>query len=291
MLNKFLKLVYIILFIIDRFLNLFFKKFKFLLFLKEYIESKQYITKKILDNNVSFFTPNKATELRVNRILTKEPGTINWINNFQPNSNQIIFWDIGSNIGLFSIYAAIKHSNIKIFSFEPSTSNLRVLTRNIFINNLQKKIIINQFPLTNKSNEYLNFKESLFQEGSASNVFGENFDFEGNKFFSKNEYTIYGTSINYLLKNNILHLPDYIKIDVDGIEHLILEGGIDYLAERKIKSISVEVNKNFKEQLSKVNEILKRCNFEFSSSNISNDNPNRKLIYANTENFIFNKKK
>ena len=291
MLNKFLKLVYIILFIIDRFLNLFFKKFKFLLFLKEYIESKQYITKKILDNNVSFFTPNKATELRVNRILTKEPGTINWINNFQPNSNQIIFWDIGSNIGLFSIYAAIKHSNIKIFSFEPSTSNLRVLTRNIFINNLQKKIIINQFPLTNKSNEYLNFKESLFQEGSASNVFGENFDFEGNKFFSKNEYTIYGTSINYLLKNNILHLPDYIKIDVDGIEHLILEGGIDYLAEGKIKSISVEVNKNFKEQLSKVNEILKRCNFEFSSSNISNDNPNRKLIYANTENFIFNKKK
>lgn len=291
MLNKFLKLVYIILFIIDRFLNLFFKKFKFLLFLKEYIESKQYITKKILDNNVSFFTPNKATELRVNRILTKEPGTINWINNFQPNSNQIIFWDIGSNIGLFSIYAAIKHSNIKIFSFEPSTSNLRVLTRNIFINNLQKKIIINQFPLTNKSNEYLNFKESLFQEGSASNVFGENFDFEGNKFFSKNEYTIYGTSINFLLKNNILHLPDYIKIDVDGIEHLILEGGIDYLAEGKIKSISVEVNKNFKEQLSKVNEILKRCNFEFSSSNISNDNPNRKLIYANTENFIFNKKK
>ena len=291
MLEKFSKLIYLILYFIDKFIGIFAKKFKFLLHLKEYIESKQYVQKKILDKKIIFFTPNKATELRVKRIFTKEPGTIEWINNFKTNEENIIFWDIGSNIGLFSIYAAIRHSKIKVFSFEPSTSNLRVLTRNISINNLQEQIIINQFPLTNKINEYLNFKESRFQEGSASNVFGENFDFEGNKFFSKNEYTIYGTNINYLLKNNILSLPDYIKIDVDGIEHLILEGGNDYLSEKKIKSISVEINKNFKEQLEKVNKILEKCNFIFSSSNYSPDNPNRNIKYTNTENLIFKKKR
>ena len=199
MLEKFSKFIYLILYFIDKFISIFAKKFKFLLYLKEYIETKQYIKKKILDKEITFFIPNKATELRVRRIFTKEPGTLEWINNFESNKENITFWDIGSNIGLFSIYAAVKHSKIKVFSFEPSTSNLRVLSRNISINNLQKQIIINQFPLTNKTNEYLNFKESRFQEGCASNVYGENFNFEGSEFFFQNEYTVYGTNINYLL--------------------------------------------------------------------------------------------
>ena len=288
MLERFSKLIYLVLYFIDKVIGIFSKKFKFLLYLKEHIENKQYIKKKILDKEINFFTPNKATELRVRRIFTKEPGTLEWINNFKTDENTI-FWDIGSNIGLFSIYAATKHSKIKVFSFEPSTSNLRVLSRNISINNLEKQIIMNQFPLTNKINEYLTFKESRFQEGCAENVFGESFDFEGSEFFSKNEYTVYGTNINYLLKNKILDLPDYIKIDVDGIEHLILEGGIDYLSEKKIKSISVEINKNFKEQLEKISNIMEKCNFTFSSSNYSPDNPNRDVKNTNTENFIFNK--
>ena len=37
--------------------------------------------------------------------------TINWINEFR--GQDLIFWDIGSNIGLFSIYAGIKHEKIK----------------------------------------------------------------------------------------------------------------------------------------------------------------------------------
>ena len=78
---------------------------------------------------------------------------------------------------------------------------------------------------------------------------------------------------------------------MDGIEHLILEGGQNYLGEKKIKSISVEVNKNFKEQLEKTKKILEKCNFIFSSSNYSPDNPNRNIKNQNTENFIFTKNK
>ena len=32
---------------------------------------------------------------------------------------KIIFWDIGANIGLYSIYAACIHDNLKVVSFEP----------------------------------------------------------------------------------------------------------------------------------------------------------------------------
>ena len=187
--------------------------------------------------------------------MQKEPETIEWINSF---NNKIILWDIGANIGLYSIYEATKHKNIQIICFEPSTNNLRVLSRNIFINNLEKKITINQFPLTNKINKYLLMKDNQFIEGSALSSFGENFNHLGKRMTSKNQYKIYGTTIDYLLKNKILDYPNYIKIDVDGLEHIILDGAKKSLINKKIRSISIEINENFKVQYNKILEIMKK---------------------------------
>ena len=232
MLFKFSKFIYYILFSLDKIIGIFAKKFEFLLYLKEYIEAKSYKIITIQNSKIKFFVPNKAVNLRVKRFYSKEPGTLEWIDNF--NNDNIIFWDIGSNIGLFSIYASIKHKKIKVYSFEPSTSNLRVLSRNISINNLQEKIIINQLPLTLKSNTYQILKEKRFQEGCASNSFGEDFGFDVNKIYEKNSYKVFGNNINNLIENKILEIPDYIKIDVDGIEHLILEGADKYLNSDKM---------------------------------------------------------
>ena len=43
-------------------------------------------------------------------------------------------------------------------------------------------------------------------------------------------------------------VPDYIKIDVDGIEHLILRGGDKLFFSKKIKSVLIEINENFENQ-------------------------------------------
>ena len=37
-------------------------------------------------------------------------------------------------------------------------------------------------------------------------------------------YKLLGKNIKKILEDKILEIPDYIKIDVDGIEHLILDG-------------------------------------------------------------------
>lgn len=286
MLFQFLKLIYFILLFLDKIISLFAKRFEFLLYLKEYIESKSYKSIIIKNEKIKFFVPNKAVDLRIKRFYTKEPGTLEWIDNFEIN-NKIIFWDIGSNIGLFSLYSSIKHKEIKVYSFEPSTSNLRVLSRNISINNLQEKVIINQFPLTLKSNTYQTLKEKRFQEGCASNTFGENLGFDDKKH-TQNSYKVFGNNINNLIENKILEIPNYIKIDVDGIEHLILEGAEKYLKSYKIKSISVELNEDLIDQKTRVQKILLDNNFLFVSKNKSNDNPNTKNKY--TYNYIFKKK-
>ena len=60
-----------------------------------------------------FSVPNSLSYYRVNTFSSKEPETLEWIDSFSADS---VFWDIGANVGLYSIYAA-KTKNIQIFSF------------------------------------------------------------------------------------------------------------------------------------------------------------------------------
>lgn len=253
-------------------------------FLQKKSYKKIYIKNK---NDLIFFTPNNLIEWRVRTILSKEPDTIKWIDSFNKD-NKIIFWDIGANIGLFSIYSAQKYGqNIKVVAFEPSSSNLRILTRNISINNFSEKILVNQIALTNKENIFLSMNEPDFMEGSSLNTFGEKFNFEGKGFVATQKYKIFGTTIDTMINNNYLEIPDYIKIDVDGIEHLILEGGNKMFHSNKIKSVLIEINENFKVQKEKVLEFMSNHQFKFVKKENFPENLNDKFM--KTFNYIFEK--
>jgi hypothetical protein len=56
--------------------------------------------------------------------------------------------------------------------------------------------------------------------------------------------------------------PDYIKMDVDGIEHLILQGGGPILSG--IKSASIEINDEFHAQASSASSCLKAAGLTLS---------------------------
>ena len=272
---------------LDKIFNIITKR-SILVWFKEFIQNESYKKIQILNQKINFFIPNQLVEWRVDTFHTKEPETLEWIDTFD-KSGDFIFWDIGANIGLYSIYNSLKHKKSQTISFEPSTSNLRVLSRNISINNLFDRIKIFTAPLTKGGNKFLIMKEGEFQEGGALNSFGENFYFEGKKFSSKMNYQIYGTNINYLIDNKILDIPDYIKIDVDGIEHLILEGGNKYLSNKKIKSLSIEINENFTKQHEKVIEIMKKNDFKIlhkkHNEDLFKNDPYNKFI--RTFNYIF----
>ena len=69
---------------------------------------------------------------------------------------------------------------------------------------------------------------------------------DGNPLESKFVYNTVGFTCDNILSSLNLKSPDYIKIDVDGIEHLILEGSRKTL--ESVKSILVEINDDFDEQ-------------------------------------------
>lgn len=284
LIKNFALFLYKILFYFDFVLRAFANR-SILIWFKDFLHNDSYQTLAILNYNIIFFVPNSVVQWRVNTFFSKEPETLEWIDNFKFFKDGV-FWDIGANIGLYSIYASLKHKHLKVISFEPSTSNLRVLSRNISINNLDNRITINQFPLTDKENQYLTMHESEFAEGAAMNSFGENFGFDGININSKNNYKIFGTNINYLLDNKILEIPDYIKIDVDGLEHFILKGGNKYLNNKNIKSILIELNENFNEQLNEVLYMLNSNGFNLKHK-ISADNSALKNTFSGVYNYIF----
>ncbi len=103
--------------------------------------------------------------------------------------------------------------------------------------------------------------ESSFIEGGALNTFGETYDFEGKEIEAKNKFTTLGTSIDHLIEEKILEQPNYIKIDVDGIEHLILMGAEKVLKSKSLFSLSIEINENFKDQYTKIILMMEKYGF------------------------------
>ena len=63
-------------------------------------------------------------------------------------------------------------------------------------------------------------------------------------------------------------LPDYVKIDVDGLEHLILDGATNSIANTK--SFLIEVNEDFELQKNKIKSKLENLGFKLQKKEQSN---------------------
>ena len=222
-----------------------------------FLNSKINRTKRISIKNINFLlhTPTYLTNYRYRTFFSKEPETIEWIDNFEKNS---VFYDIGANVGLYSIYASMC-KNSKVFSFEPSFFNLELLARNIFSNNMNNKIIIVPLPLNDKIS-ISNFDLTSTDWGGALSTFEKGFNDSGEPIDAKFSYKTLGISLDQLVKKFNLPNPSYIKIDVDGLEHYIISGGRSIIS--KASEILLEVNDKFLDQNKKVNYFLNEAGFK-----------------------------
>lgn len=188
--------------------------------------------------DLRFCVPNYLNQFRADTFETKEPDTLNWIDAIPQSS---VLWDIGANVGLYSCYAAKR--DIRVIAFEPSPFNLECLARNIALN--QSPVTVVPLPLTDVLGvSTLNMSQTEW--GASLSTFGQSYGHDGKPLVTALQFATVGVSM--LDAVDLLHLPmpDYIKMDVDGIEHLILRGGDRIL--RHTTSVLVEVNESFPEQ-------------------------------------------
>jgi FkbM family methyltransferase len=170
---------------------------------------------------------------------TKEPETIAWIDSFAPGS---VFWDIGANVGVFSLYAAYLHKAL-IRLFEPDHNNFLRIYDNHSINLDLSDVFYNsdifEYAISDfdgKSTFYVRQSGA----GRSGGQVGKAVDDSGREFKPVESYEVETYKVDTLAKR--LGVPNHIKIDVDGHEWRILQGGHATLALPDVKSVLVEVN-------------------------------------------------
>lgn len=188
---------------------------------------------------ITFYCLGDLALFRARTLLTKEPETIEWIDTFEDGE---VLWDIGANVGVYSLYAAASRK-VKVLAFEPAAGNYLLLNRNIEINRLDDCIQAFCLAFADQTRaDVLNMQSSGF--GSALASFAEAKDFNDRPFTPSFRQTVLGFTIDGLLAQFQLPFPNHLKIDVDGIEDRIVAGAKRTLADHRLKSISVELEAN-----------------------------------------------
>ena len=229
---------------------------------------------------LSFVVPNNFNNFRFETFSTKEPETLEWIDGIPEGS---VIWDIGANVGLYTCYAA-KARGCRVFAFEPSVFNLELLARNIFLNKLTDKVTIVPLALSDTfAFSTLNMTSTVW--GGALSTFAKDYGQSGKALNKVFEFQTIGISMMDAMESLRIPQPDYIKIDVDGIEHLILKGGEEIL--RKVKEVLIEIDDGFKEQAVESSKYLKNANLVFKEKRQAEMFKN--TIYENSFNQIWHR--
>jgi FkbM family methyltransferase len=218
---------------------------------------------------LQFTVPNRLNEVRVRTFATKEPETLDWIDTIPQGAT---LWDIGANVGLYSCYAA-KARRCRVIAFEPSVFNVELLARNVALNSLSESVTIFPLPLFQTLVEStLNMTTTAW--GGALSSFGTTLGFDGREMAKVFEFRTIGLAMDQCVTRLGLPPPQYVKMDVDGIEHLILVGGAETL--RGVHSISIEVNDAFTAQAAECSRLLVAAGLRCVSkahSQMIDDNP------------------
>ena len=145
-----------------------------------------------------------------------EPETQEWIDEFPEGA---CFWDIGANIGMFSLYAALR-PEVRVLAFEPAGITYAVLNRNIGLNDMEDRIAGYCIAFSEET------KLDKFNMPFANaGFFGTEINWLDEVMEMKFRQGCVGFSIDDFVSTFAPPLPAHIKIDVDGIEAGILRGG------------------------------------------------------------------
>jgi FkbM family methyltransferase len=128
--------------------------------------------------------------------------------------------DIGANIGNHTVYWG-KITNVKrIYSFEPVKSTFNILSRNIEINNLNQKVMIYNVGLSDRTSR-----------GTVVYYLLDNIG--GTPVHKSDDGDIKLERIDNIKEINDEAAIDFVKIDVEGGEKDVLNGGVEFFNKYK----------------------------------------------------------
>lgn len=147
------------------------------------------------------------------------------INNLKPGNT---FIDIGAHLGYFTLLASqVVMEEGRVFSYEASPNIFEILKKNTSAN---KNIFIFNNAVSDKSGQ-TSFYEFPVLYSEYNTLHPEQFSKEHwFKKYPPEKRDIESITLDSIITDNSMK-PDLIKIDAEGAEYKIIEGGINYLRE------------------------------------------------------------
>jgi len=189
--------------------------------------------------------------------------------------------DVGANVGFFTVLFAKNLNNRKVLSIEPTKLALSRLYKNILLNHVLEKIIVFEGVVANRFGEVeiktIEGKEEFSTLGALKHpsiVTEKNFSLE----------KVVSTTIDDLTNQYSLD-PGFIKIDVEGMEHLVFDGARKTLLNKRPIILSELSDYLLRQNGSSAKDVVNLIK-EYDYDVINPLDPNMPLVLAETANIL-----
>jgi FkbM family methyltransferase len=174
------------------------------------------------------------------REVAKEPDTVEWIENrFKPGD---VFYDIGANIGSYSLVTfGFLKGQAKIYSFEPGFLSFSQLCKNININGAARAISPFQVALSDETS-VIDLHYQNLDTGGALHSLGGTTGQDGKQVSPALMLPTLSYRLDDFVNQFEIPKPNHVKIDVDGLEFSILQGGAETFKHPDLHSVMVEID-------------------------------------------------
>jgi FkbM family methyltransferase len=183
---------------------------------------------------LTFTTRRSVGAYKMAKAWDDEPETLKWVDDHVKSGD--VVWDIGAAIGVMAMYMALDPL-VRVIAFEPKAASYALLVDHLSMNGLGERVGAYCLALSNER-RLSSFRVDTSQAGGASNGLDDSPDQfgRGRTALIQSALTI---SIDEFQTLYGAPAPDHLKLDVDGIEGVILRGALDTLP--RVKSVIVEV--------------------------------------------------
>ncbi|NJN39801.1 MAG: FkbM family methyltransferase [Gammaproteobacteria bacterium] len=214
-------------------------------------------------HSVVFMTPNSRALWRVETLFSKEPDTIEWIASFAPDD---VLADIGANVGMYTIWAA-KTRGVRVVAFEPEAQNYALLNRNIHANGLDERVRAYCVALSDAGGFDALYLSDIGVGGSCHS-YGAALDFNNKPRAAPFAQGSVAVTLDDMVARGAMPVPHHIKIDVDGLEHRVMTGARQTLANEAVRSVLVEINTHLDEHWALV-DLMLELGFDYSQEQVA----------------------
>ena len=199
--------------------------------------------------DLTLLVPDRTSVYWPRHGFDSEPNTISWIDGFGAGD---VFYDIGANIGAYTLYAA-KARSVQVVAFEPNPFSYRVLVHNLHLNAVTDRVLalcLAAAAETGNTRLSLNGTEA----GSVGNTISD-----GGPIGNGIGLQALAFRLDDLAAIEGIPAPTQVKIDVDGIEAAILEGAKSLLSGPGVKSVLIETLTHDSAEQARITSLLGEC--------------------------------